>query len=58
MKTQNTKEEKRKLKTRHRVENFNQKLKKLVGEDFSRFRVWASAKAVIAIAILTLNLGF
>ncbi|MDR1438323.1 MAG: hypothetical protein LBI69_04695 [Puniceicoccales bacterium] len=58
MKIQNSKEEKRKLKTHHRVENFNQKLKKLVGEDFSRFRVWASAKAVIAIAILAINLGF
>jgi hypothetical protein len=58
VKIQNTKEEKRKLKTRHRVENFNQKLKNLAREDFSRFRVWASAKAVIAIAILAINHGF
>ncbi|MDR1438203.1 MAG: transposase [Puniceicoccales bacterium] len=58
MEIQNAKEEKQKLKIRHRIENFNQKLKKLVGEDFSRFRVLASAKAVIAIAILAINLGF
>ncbi|MDR1437982.1 MAG: hypothetical protein LBI69_02890 [Puniceicoccales bacterium] len=39
IKMQNRKEEKRKLKTRRRIENFNQKLKKLAGEDFSHFRL-------------------
>jgi hypothetical protein len=58
MKVQNTPEEKRRLKKRSRIENFNQRLKKLVGEDFSRFRVWASAKAVIAAAVVAINLGF
>jgi hypothetical protein len=33
-------------------------LKKLTDEDFSRFRIWAFAKAVIAIAMLAINLGF
>jgi hypothetical protein len=32
------------------------KIKNLIGEDFSRFHVWASAKAIIAIAILAINL--
>jgi hypothetical protein len=47
MKVQNTPEEKLRLKKRYRIENFNQRLKKLVGENFSRFRVWAVAKAVV-----------
>jgi hypothetical protein len=42
-----------KIKNLPAIENFNQKLKNSVGEDFSRFRVWA-----IAIEILTMNLGF
>jgi hypothetical protein len=58
MKTQNTLQEKRRLKVRYRVENFIRKLKTRVGEDFSRFRVWASAKAVVAVGIVALNLGF
>ncbi|MDR1456635.1 MAG: transposase [Puniceicoccales bacterium] len=58
MRVQNAAEEKRFPKKRFRIENFNQRLKKLVGEDFSRFRVWAFAKAVIAIGILAINLGF
>ncbi|MDR1437979.1 MAG: transposase [Puniceicoccales bacterium] len=58
MKVQNTAEEKQQLRIRSRIENFNQKFKKFVGEDFSRFRVWTSAKAVIAIGILAINLGF
>jgi hypothetical protein len=51
-------EEKQQLRIRSRIENFNQKLKKFVGEDFSRFQVRTSAKAVIAIEILAINLGF
>ncbi|MDR1456956.1 MAG: hypothetical protein LBI34_02800 [Puniceicoccales bacterium] len=58
MKVQNTEEERQRLKKRRCIENFNQRLKKLVGEDFSRFRVWASAKAVIAVALVAINLGF
>jgi hypothetical protein len=58
MKIQNTAEEKQQLRIRSRIENFNQKLKKFVGKDFSRFRVWTSAKAVIAIEILAINHGF
>jgi hypothetical protein len=58
MKIQNTDEEKKLLRERRRIENFNQRLKSLVGEDFSRFRVWDSAKAVIAVAIMAINLGF
>jgi hypothetical protein len=33
-------------------------LKKLVGEDFSRFRIRASAKAATAVALAAINLGF
>ncbi|MDR0428716.1 MAG: hypothetical protein LBG86_01625 [Puniceicoccales bacterium] len=58
MKIQNTDEEKKLLRERRRIENFNQRLKGLVGEDFSRFRVWDSAKAVIAMAIVAINLRF
>jgi hypothetical protein len=58
MKRQNTKKERQLLKSRFRIENFNQKLKSLVGEDFSRFRTWAAAKAVIGVAMAAINLGF
>jgi hypothetical protein len=58
MKIQNTPEERRRLKGRYRIENFIRRLKEKIGEDFSRFRVWARAKAVVAIGIVALNLGF
>jgi division protein CdvB (Snf7/Vps24/ESCRT-III family) len=58
MKRQNTKNEKQLLKNRFRIENLNQKLKSLVGKDFSRFRTWAAAKAVIGVAMAAINLGF
>jgi hypothetical protein len=34
------------------------KIEKLTGEDFSHFRLWTSTEAVIAIAILVINIGF
>jgi hypothetical protein len=58
MKIQNTPEEKRRLKGRYRIENFIRRLKEKVGEDFSRFRLWSTAKAVVAVGIVALNLGF
>ncbi|MDR1456551.1 MAG: hypothetical protein LBI34_00595 [Puniceicoccales bacterium] len=58
MKMQNAAKERCLLKNGSRIENFNQRLKSLVGEDFSRFRLWASAKAVIAAALVAINLGF
>jgi hypothetical protein len=58
MKIQNTPEEKRRLKISYRIENFIHRLKEKVGEDFSRFRTWTTAKAVVAIGIVALNLGF
>jgi hypothetical protein len=58
MKRQNTPEEKRRLKGRYRIENYIRRLKEKVGEDFSMFRRWATAKAVIAIGVVALNLGF
>jgi hypothetical protein len=57
-KVQNTLEEKRRLKRRRRIENFNPRLKKLVGENFSQFRLLASARVMIAIAVVTPNLDF
>jgi hypothetical protein len=33
-------------------------MESLVGEDFSRFRTWAAAKAVIGVAVVAINLGF
>jgi division protein CdvB (Snf7/Vps24/ESCRT-III family) len=57
-KRQNAQKERSLLKKRFRIEHFNQRLKSLVGEDFSRFRTWAAAKAVIATAMVAINLGF
>jgi CubicO group peptidase (beta-lactamase class C family) len=34
------------------------RLKEKVGEDFSRFRLWSTAKAVVAVGIVALNRGF
>jgi hypothetical protein len=34
------------------------RLKEKVGEDFSRFRLWSTAKAVVAVGVVALNLGF
>jgi hypothetical protein len=58
MKIQNTPGEKRRLKGRYPIENFIHRLKEKVGEDFSRFRLWATTKAVVAAGIVALNLGF
>jgi hypothetical protein len=58
MKRQNATGERRPLKWRFQIEHFDQRLKSLVGEDFSRFRVWAAANAVIAAAMVAINLGF
>jgi hypothetical protein len=58
MKEKNTSEEIAHLSRRHMVETFFGKLKNRIGESFSQFRSWKWAKAAIAIAMATINLGF
>jgi hypothetical protein len=57
MKNRNTEEGKGLLRKKNLVERVIGKLKRLVGENFSRFRVWEAVRATIAIGILMLNLG-
>jgi hypothetical protein len=57
MKNGNTEEEKALLRKRNLVERVIGKLKRLVGDSFSRFRAWGAVRATIAIGILALNLG-
>jgi transposase len=57
MKNGNTKEEKHLLQRRNLVERVFGKLKRLVGDSFSRFRAWGTAQATIAVGILVLNLS-
>jgi transposase len=56
MKNGNTEEEKGLLRRRNLVERVFGKLKRLIGDSFSRFRAWGAVQATIAIGILTLNL--
>jgi IS5 family transposase len=56
MKNGNTKEEKRFLRRRNSVERVFGKLKRSIGDSFSRFRSWGAVQAIIAIGILILNL--
>jgi hypothetical protein len=58
MKNRNTEEEKGLLRKRNLVERVIGKLKRFVGDNFSRFRTWAAAKAVIGVAMVAINLGF
>jgi hypothetical protein len=57
MKNRNTEEEKGLLRKRNLVERVIGKLKRLVGDNFSRFRAWGAVRATIAIGILMLTLG-
>jgi IS5 family transposase len=57
MKNRNPEEEKGPFRKRNLVERVIGKLKRLVGDNFSRFRVWEAVRATIAIGILMLNLG-
>ncbi|MDR2677113.1 MAG: transposase [Puniceicoccales bacterium] len=57
MKNRNTEEEKGLLRKRNLVERVIGKLKRLIGDNFSRFRAWGAVLAIIAIGILMLNLG-
>jgi hypothetical protein len=52
-----TSEEKTLLSRRHQVETFFGKLKRKIGESFSRFRAWKAASAAITVAIMSMNLG-
>jgi hypothetical protein len=54
----NTQEEKELLRKRNLVERIIGKLKRHIGDSFSRFRAWGAVSATIAIGILTLNLGY
>jgi transposase len=57
MKNMNSNEEKGILRRRNLVERVFGKLKRLVGDSFSRFRAWGAVRATIAAGILALNLG-
>jgi hypothetical protein len=57
MKMQNTPEEKALLSRRHKIETFFGKLKRRIGENFSRFRSWKAVLAAISIAVASMNLG-
>jgi hypothetical protein len=56
MKSKNTEEEKRLLRRRNLVERVIGKLKRHIGDSFSRFRAWGAVQATIAIGIMTVNL--
>jgi hypothetical protein len=56
MKNGNTEEEKNILKQRSLVKRIFLKLKRLVGDSFSRFRSWGAAQATIVVGMLALNL--
>ena len=57
MRVQNSPAEMALLKQRHRIEIFVGKLKRLVGESFSRFRSWSAAQATILVGVVAINLG-
>jgi transposase len=57
MKDENTPEEKQLLRRRNLVERVIGKLKRHIGDSFSRFRAWGAVQATIAIGILAVNLG-
>jgi hypothetical protein len=58
MKKGNTAEEKLLLLRKNLVERVIGKLKRHIGDCFSRFRAWRAAQATITLGILALNLGY
>jgi hypothetical protein len=58
IKNGNTVEEKNLLRKRNLVERVIGKLKRHIGDCFSRFRAWGAVQATITLGIVTLNLGY
>jgi hypothetical protein len=58
MKNGNTPEEKQLLRRRILVERVIGKLKRHIGDSFSRFRAWGAVQATIILGMLTLNMGY
>jgi hypothetical protein len=58
MKNGNTPKEKQFLRRRNLVERVIAKLKRHIGDSFSRFRAWGAVQATITLGILTLNMGY
>jgi hypothetical protein len=58
MKSGNTPEEKQLFRRRNLVERVIAKLKRHIGDSFSRFRAWGAVQATITLGILTLNISY